>query len=309
MADTRSAAREARELIDRCLTGTPDAIDEFQRQYGALIYSYPMRVYRMPPEDAGDFYVFTFEKGRIFRRTQTYEGRTSLRSYLSGFVLDNLVLEWKRGAREVETVSIETLSELPDNNAPDASHGSGRPSLNEILTSIDAAKAVMLKLLFIEDCDLQVGDLRHLAELSGRPLPDLLTEIERLRERVREREIRQKQEEDALDGVHAWIALYERRVRQIADELTQVPPTSAAAARLRDERTELERKVRRRHQQRETLLARSQRRKVTAPYKDIAALLNTTVGNVASQISRARKELASNPELRTRLAALGARHE
>ena len=112
MADTRSAAREARELIDRCLTGTPDAIDEFQRQYGALIYSYPMRVYRMPPEDAGDFYVFTFEKGRIFRRTQTYEGRTSLRSYISGFVLDNLVLEWKRGAREVETVSIETLSEL-----------------------------------------------------------------------------------------------------------------------------------------------------------------------------------------------------
>jgi RNA polymerase sigma factor (sigma-70 family) len=309
MADTRSATREARELIDRCLTGTPEAIDEFQRQYGALIYNYPMRVYRMPPEDAGDFYVFAFEKGRIFRRTQTYAGYTSLRSYLSGFVLDNLVLEWKRGARELETVSIETLRELSDDNAPDASRVAGHPSLNEILATVDASKAVVLKLLFIEDCDLQVGDLRHLAETSGRPLPDLLTEIDRLREVVRERETRQKQEEDALDGVHAWIALYERRVRQITDELSQLPPTSAAAARLGDERTELERKVRRRHHQRETLLARSQRRKVTAPYKDIAALLNTTVGNVASQISRARKDLASSTELRERLAALGAQNE
>lgn len=301
MADARNAAHEARALIERCLAGTSDAIDEFQRQYGALIYSYPMRVYRMPPEDAGDFYVFAFDKGRIFRRTQTYAGRTSLRSYLSGFVLDNLVLEWKRGAREVETVSIETLSELPDASP----YVTGRPTLSDILAKVDASKAVVLKLLFIEDCDLQVVDLRRLGEISGRPLPDLLVEIDRLREQVREREVRQKSEEDALDGVHAWIALYERRVRQITDELVHRPPTSAAAARLCDERAELERKVRRRHQQRETLLARTQRRKVTAPYKDIAALLNTTVGNVASLISRARKELAANAELRERLAALG----
>jgi DNA-directed RNA polymerase specialized sigma24 family protein len=40
------------------------------------------------------------------------------------------------------------------------------------------------------------------------------------------------------------------------------------------------------------LLDRAQRRKVTTPYKDIASLLNTTVGNVGSQIARLRQELA-----------------
>ena len=308
MADTFSATHEGRGLIDRCLAGEPAAINEFQQRYGALIYSYPMRVYRMPAEGAGDFYVFAFEKGRIFRRTQTYAGRTSLRSYLAGFVLDNLVLEWKRGMHDVETVSMETLNECAALHSTDAD-AVPLPSLNEILAAVDVSKAVLLKLLFIEDCDLQAVDLRRLVETSGRRLPDLLTAIDELRERVREREVRQKHEEDALDGVQAWISLYERRVRQLADELAQLPPGRATAARVRDERTELERKVQRRQRQRAALVTRAQRRKVTAPYKDIAALLNTTVGNVASQISRARKELAANAALRDRLAALGDQHD
>jgi DNA-directed RNA polymerase specialized sigma24 family protein len=308
MADARSAAQEARDLIDRCLAAVPEAIDEFQQRYGPLIYSYPMRVYRMPAEDAGDFYVFALEKGRIFRRTQTYAGRTSLRSYLAGFVLDNLVLEWKRGMHEVDTVSIDGLEELPDLRSATAD-AAAQPSLAEILAGVEASKAVLLKLLFIEDCDLQTVDLRRLSEMSGRRLPDLLAAIDQLRERVREREVRQKHEEDALDGVQAWIALYERRLRQTADELMHLPPSSAVAARVRAERAELERKVRRRQQQRATLIARTQRRKVTAPYKDIAALLNTTVGNVASLISRARKELANNATLRDRLAVLGDQND
>lgn len=307
MAEARNAAREARDLIDRCLAATPDAINEFQERYGPLIYSYPMRAYRMPPEAAGDFYVFAFENGRIFRRTQTFAGRTSLRSYLAGFVLDNLVLEWKRGMHEIETVPIDSLDGLAVD--ADAAPRAPEASLDDIFAGIDASKAVLLKLLFIEDCELQPTDLRRLVEISGRRLPELLAALDQLRERVREREGRQKHEEDALDGVQAWIALYERRLRQVADELAHAPAGTVAVAQLRAEHTELERKVRRRQQQRTALVARTQRRKVTAPYKDIAALLNTTVGNVASQISRARKELAANVVLRDRLAALGDEHD
>lgn len=301
------ATHEGRELVTRCLAGEPEAIDEFQRLYGPLIYTYPMRVYRMPPEDAGDFYVFVFEKGRVFRRMQTYAGRTALRSYLAGFVLDNLVLEWKRGMHEIETVPIDTLHEFayPDDGGPSGA----LPSLNEILAPVDGSKAVMLKLLFIEDCELQADDLRRLVDISGRPLPDLLSALDRLREHVRDREERQKHIEDELDAVQAWIALYERRARQIADTLIHLPSGSSKRARLASERAELERKVGRRQQQRAALVARLQRRKVTAPYKDIAALLNMTVGTVASQLSRLRKELAANTAWRDHLAALGDRDD
>src|SRR5215470_5749072 len=114
MGEPSSEAREARELIGRCLSGDLQAIEQFQQQFGELIYGYPIRVYRTPPEEAGDFYVFAFESGRIFRRLRTFEGRAPLRAYLLGFVLDDLVLEWKRGTRTLETISIEALGEIPD---------------------------------------------------------------------------------------------------------------------------------------------------------------------------------------------------
>lgn len=305
MIDGRNAARGERELIERCLRGDPGARDEFQQQFGDLIYNYPMRVYRIPAEDAGDFYVFAFERGRIFRRTQTFEGRTSLRSYLSGYVLDNLVLEWKRGQRELETVSIEALSELPAGDTDAPAPSADQPSLTEILARLELSKAVLLKLLYIEDCDLGAADLRCLSHVSRRRLPDLLAGIDRLRSRVREREMGLQRTEDAAHTVHAWIQLYERRIRQIGDSLANLPPASTAAGRLRAECAELERKLQRRHRQRAALLARAQRRKVTTPYKEIAALLNTTVGTVASQILRARRELAARVRLSDDRSALG----
>lgn len=291
--------RAALELIARCLSGDLEAARQFQETFGELIYGYPMRVYRTPPEDAGDFYVFAFDNGRIFRRLRTFEGRAPLRAYLLGFVLDDLVLEWKRGQRDIETVSLDTLGELPSGDdamtqtltVNETSGGGSAQQLGSMLTQLEPAKAVVLKLLYIEDCELTPAEIRYIAEVSGHDVPEVLKGLDELRASVREREAAVKHEEDALDAVQAWIQLYERRVRRIAEDLAGKPPP-VAAARLVEERDELERKIQRRQQQRERLLSRARRRKVTAPYKEVAALLNTSVGTVGSQIARLRQELA-----------------
>lgn len=293
-----SGAQEVRELIARCLAGDRDAAREFQERYGELIYGYPIRVYRIPADEAGDFYVFAFERGRIFRRLRTFEGRAPFRAYLLGFVLDDLVLEWKRGVREIETVSIETIGELPDpGDAADratSDEGEGpmdRTSLREVLADLSPAKSVVMKLLYVEDHEFDPPEVRYLAQVSGCEVPEVLMRIDQLRSSVREREAGLKRMEDALDAVQAWVQLYERRVQRIAEDLAALPPGSAGAERLREERALLEHKIGRRRQQREKLLAQAQRRKVTAPYKQIAALLNTSIGNVGSQIARLRREL------------------
>jgi len=292
-----SEARRACRLISRCLAGDGEAAKEFQAEYGELIYGYPIRVYRVPADEAGDFYVFAFERGRIFRRVRTYEGRAPFRAYLLGFVLDDLVLEWKRGVREIETVSIETLGELPDLAAADRAltdEGEGsmdRTSLSQLLGELSPSKSVVIKLLYVEDYEFQPAEVRYLAQVSGCEIPEVLDRIDRLRGTVREREAGLKRMEDALDAVQAWIQLYERRVQRISDDLAALPPTSLAAERSREERTQLERKIQRRRQQRTKLLAQAQRRKVTAPYKEIAAMLNTSIGNIGSQIARLRREL------------------
>lgn len=291
MGEARSEAQAARALIDSCLAGELQAVQEFQRQYGELIYNHPMRVYHLPAEDAGEFYVFAFDQGRIFRRVQSYAGRTALRAFLLGCVLDNLVLEWKRDAHEIETVPMDTHQEIAD-DADRRADDTPEARLDDLLDSVEPEKAVVLKLLYIEDCELHGRDIRYLARVSGRRAAAVVDAVERLRGAVREREAGLQRTEDALDAVHAWIQLYERRLQRIRIDLSALPPSTAAATRLRDDGTELERKLRWRQQQRAELRAKARRRKITTPYKDIAALLNTSVGNVASQILRARRELA-----------------
>ncbi len=292
-----AAVQEERELIRRCLSAESDAIREFQERFGELIYAFPLRVYRVPRDQAGDFYVFAFDKGRIFRRIQTFEGRISLRSYLLGFVLDNLVLEWKRTEREIETVPIDAIDEPADERTTFASNHNGedqqRMAFLDLLADIPPTKAVILKLLHVEDCELTPSDLRHIRKASGRRIPEILVEVERMRATVREREAGLKKLEDQLEGVQAWIHLYERRLRRIASDLGSLPPQTSTARQLREEQTELERKLKWRQGQRANIMERVQRRKVTTPYKDIATLLNTTIGNVASQILRVRKEVAA----------------
>lgn len=296
MVDVGNETDEAVQLIGRCLSGDPGAAEQFQQRYGELIYGYPRRVFRMPAEEAGDFYVFAFEQRRIFRRLRTFEGRAPLRAYLLGFVLDDLVLEWKRGERELDTVSIEALNELPDHTQSAtedmAAASKEAERLSALLNSVEASKAVVMKLLYVEDYEFTPADIRQLASVSGRRARDVAAGIDQLRATVREREAGLKRLEDAVDGVHAWIQLYERRLRRITDDLGSLPPATVAAERLRQERLQLERKLQQRQRQRTKLAAQVQRRKVTAPYKDIAALLNTSIGNVASQIARLRQELA-----------------
>jgi DNA-directed RNA polymerase specialized sigma24 family protein len=305
--DLLSEAQAARELIRRCLSGEAGAAREFQERYGELIYGFPMRVYRVPPEDAGDFYVFAFDRGRIFRRVRTFEGRAPFRAYLLGFVLDDLVLEWKRGVRELETVSMETLGEFAAPEDPRRALGGDpnedavdRSALSVALAELEPSKAVVMKLLYVEDYELSPGELRYLAEVAGCDIAEVLTRVDRLRATVREREASLKRMEDSLDAVQAWIQLYERRRQRLVEDLSGLPPESATARRFREEEAELQRKIDRRRRQRSKLLDQTQRRKVTAPYKDIAALLNTSVGNVGSQIARLRRELLGKIGARSR---------
>jgi len=316
--DAFHEAQEVRKLIRRCLQGDRAAITRFQQEFGELIYGFPMRAYRTAPDEAGDFYLFAFEEGRLFRRVRTFEGRAPFRAYLLGSVLDHLVLEWKRSQRSIDTVSLEEVGWLPDDASADTdapphpvqrvpapiapeAHYNGEEEgtlmdldvLGQFLQGIDPPKAVVLKLLHVEDCDLSPAELRHVAKLSGRSIADVVQAVEQLRASVRQREAVAKGIDDKLDAVQAWIHLYERRLRRIADDLAAVPPGSMAAARLREEQAELERKTTRRQQQRTKLLTHRHRRKTTAPYKEIAAILNTTVGNVGSQISRLRQEVLS----------------
>jgi DNA-directed RNA polymerase specialized sigma24 family protein len=290
--DPGNEAQTARELIDRCLAGDDDAIRRFQELYGELIYAYPLRVYRAAAESAGDFYVFAFENGRIFRRARTYAGRAPFRAYLLAVVLDHMFIDWRRATHEIETVALDDANcaeEADKTVSGDLDPQQGLPAL---LAGFEPSKAVVMKLLYVEDCELNAADLRYITQASGQTVPEVIAAVERLRATIREREVELQRVADSLDTVQAWIELYQRRRQRLQDDLRGLAPGSAAAARVWSACAQLDAQLRRREHQRAKLRAEQRRRKTTAPYKDIAAVLHTSVGNVASQIARVRQELA-----------------
>jgi hypothetical protein len=104
-----AAARDLQAFIAQCAQGALDARSAFQQVYGALIYTFPVRIFHLSENEAGDFYLYVFEKDRIFKRIQSFEGRNEIRfeTYLSYYVLRDLFLEWMRTTKRVETVSLE----------------------------------------------------------------------------------------------------------------------------------------------------------------------------------------------------------
>jgi len=99
---------DVRELVRGCAAGDGAARRAFQDRWGEDVYNFPVKIYGMSAERAADFYVYVFEGDRLFTRMRTFEGRNGIqfRTFLAYYVLRSLFLEWQRGSRELDTVSL-----------------------------------------------------------------------------------------------------------------------------------------------------------------------------------------------------------
>ena len=286
---------EGRRLVAACLAGDAMARTRFQERFGPLIYRFVRAAGGGASVEAGDFYVYLFEDDRLYRRLRSFEGRASLEPFLRGFVLPDL---WKRFCATVRKESLETVSLDSDYRyEPAAPTVTGRDEKVDVrpgaalFRQLTPEKQLLVKLLYIEDFDLDAGDLQRLAARSGRSVLEVIELLERARESVRARERRRRQKLDEAESAAQWILQYERRAVQIDQQLVHAAPDSDYAARLRSEQTELVRKRDWRGQQRDRARAEGERATVTLRYRDIALLLNAPTGSVSAQIMRLRREL------------------
>src|SRR4029077_10585900 len=104
----RTDTDDVHQLVRACASEDAGARRAFQERYGQDIYTFPVKIYAVPAERAVDFYVYVFERDRIFTRIRTFEGRNGIqfRTLLAYYVLRSLLLEWQRGNRELDTVSL-----------------------------------------------------------------------------------------------------------------------------------------------------------------------------------------------------------
>lgn len=307
MGETES---ELKQLVRCCLENDKDARVGFQDLFGEFIYNYPMKMFRVATDNAADFYIYVFENDRVFKRLSGFEGRNGahFRTYLGGFVLRDLFLEWQRSQKEPETVSLETIvtgndtgekaATLQDLIAdPRDSEGTLMDSqdeatpFKEILAGLDMGKRVLLRLLHLAEFDLEPAEIRFICEKSGRAYKEVVILIEEIRIGLRKKDEQFASLQDQLESIFGWILLYQRELAKVTETLKSATEASSSYIELSHQREELERKLEWRYRQREQVLAKARQSRVTTPYKDIAWLLNVPLGTVCSLVARVRAEL------------------
>jgi CRP-like cAMP-binding protein len=296
------------DLIRACAAGDTPARLTFQEEYGEDIYNFPVKIYGTSLEEAGDFYLYVFEKDRVFKRLRTFEGRNNIqfRSFLSYYVLKDLFLEWRRTLKELETVSLNTpvsaLGEddrvledtLSDQTFTDTQEiGAEAGPAAEIWSALSPEERLDLKLLYLIECDLDAEEIRLLAQCSGRSPHETLALLAQVQDRLRQKDEKLSRLREELDSVWGRILLRQRELQEIDEKIHLLAQkgNSSGQDKLLSQKKEIEHALAKRSRQREKIIEEIQNCKLTTAYKDIAQLLNTTVGTVCSRIFRLRERL------------------
>lgn len=274
-----------------------EARQAFQATYGALIYTFPMRIYHRSEDEAGEFYLYVFEKGRIYKRIGTFEGRNAIqfKTYLSYYVLHHLFLEWRRSLAEEDTVPLPEA--LPsDDPTPDAIlvESEDVRTVEGVLHALGTEKGLILKLLALGTVELTPDDVRSLAQMARRSLRETLGVIEEVVAALAPREMEAQNKWQELHVVASRIRLYQRQIAALEEHISvsRLQNELASAHKLTQEKAELERLLAWRYGQQTRLREALQRLQVRPSYQDIARMLNMPFGTVCSKIARAREACA-----------------
>ena len=287
-----------RQLAAACVAGDPAARRQLQELLWPLIEDLVRVTGRRDAPEPGEVLAYALEDDRVYRRLRTFAGRVSLKSYLLKYVLRHLVLQLisHRDRRAIRTVPFDDLSAAEELSSQDAQTLDPAPTADaqtarDIFSRLSAERRVLLKLLHLEDFDLDEDERELLARRGDRSLAEIDAAIERARAAIRSREAARRARIDRAALVARSIQLHEQRLAQMDERLHAAGNDPSLATRCVAERAAIEAKLAWRRRQQHALLDESRRAPVTLPYREIAELMNMPIGTVTSELTRVRRTL------------------
>ncbi len=286
-------------LVERCGQGDPEAIHEFFTQYAGDIYNFPLKVFHLDEDAASDFFLYAYERLREGNRFRSFQGRSSFRTWFYT-VLRNLVIDWMRTIREIQTVSVSrtdssgqeygSIENTVDPRSQSELYDDGlTASFRRAIGSLSLELRVVFKLSFIYYLDLDSNELSFVAGKTGASLSETVMKLARLKDLLSEKELKNIDSEDKISSIYTSIVdLKSRKEKLLIDEQRQ-----RALRSLDYELEQIEKALEKKYSQRNRLLEKKDKGHFIArtPYKYTAELLGMTEGSVSVQMMRATEKI------------------
>lgn len=283
-----------KQLVEACVAGVAAERARFQEQLLPLIYRFE-RGGCEHEMASRDFITFLFDDDRLYRRLRTYRGEAPLEKYLWSWILPDLFKQFRASLREhsVQTVPLDGVAFAREAAVPSTPESAAAPAaLSALLSPLSSDQRLLLKLMYIEDFDIEPGEIQLLAARTGRSVREVIERIEVARESVRAREAVQHERLEGAASAGQWIRIYQRQIAQLDDDLGHLDAESPQAAQLSAQRAELLHKLEKRRRQQAQCMRDSAHTVVTVPTDTIADLLGQRPSATRSQITRLRQKLA-----------------
>lgn len=283
------------ELVQRCGKGDPEAIKLFFEIYSSDIYNFPLKVFHLSEDDAGDFYIYAFERLKTGKRLQSFEGKSSFKTWFYA-VLRNLLIDWKRTKREVVTQSATKqnkdgeeytgIEDEPDTLAEQKKEAVVLTSaFYQVLKEIKLESRVIFKLSFIYYLQLDEDEIQYILTKTGISLDSLKEWIIQTRDELSNKEESIQKMEDKITSI--YLNILDLKKSKLAEDLTLESTSNLPDIDL------LGKSLNKKYEQRKKLLEKRQKGHFLArtPYKNVRKLMGLSEGGVSVTLIRVIEKL------------------
>ena len=292
--------KEILELVQKCGKGDREALQAFFDRFSEDIYNFPIKVFHLDEDAASDFYLYAFERLKEGARFKSFQGRSSFRTWFYT-VLRNLVIDWMRTIRELNTVPARRVDERGKEyatieNTPDPRLERELQETGDLedffkrLQELSLELRTVFKLTYIYYLDLTPEEMEFLCEKAGKQPAELAQFLADLKHELAEKEIKNIGYEDKITSL--YIAILDLKTKK--DKILSALETPGSISPEEEfEIEKIDRNIDKKYQQREKLLEKKEKGHfvVRTPYRYITRLMDIPEGSVSVHMMRALEKL------------------
>lgn len=287
-------SREFKEIIEKCKKQDPEALEKFFEIYSVEIYNFPVKTYRLPEEEAGDFFLYAFERLREGKRFRTFRGEATFRTWFYS-VLRNLFLDWLRYNKKFSYIRYVPLDFYDGKEMPvfkdEYEYQEMLRILEEEIASLEPLERVIFKLVYLFYLDIEEPEIRYLKDNFHKDNGEIVAFVQDMKEYLMHKNYRFMEKMNRLGRFYLKVKSLQEREDTLSKNKTE--HTDA-------EREEIQEKIRKRNASREKLLSEIQTRGMTLkiPFHRVARFLHLSVPTVSLVFKKAEEKIKTSQRLR-----------